>query len=146
LVICAHSALLGRLERQSEELGIAADVHFLEGVADQPLHSLVTVASLFVYPSLEEVFGLPPLQAMACGTPVVASNTSSLSKVLGDAALLVPPTDTQAIADAMAAVLTSPSLAVDLAEWGLARSRQFSWETTARQTLELYESVLGGVT
>ena len=146
LVICTHKALRGRLERRSEELGIAPDVRFLEGVADQALHSLMTAASLFVYPSLEEGFGLPPLKAMACGTPVVASNTSSLPEVLGDAALLVPPADAQAIAEAMAAVLTTPSLAADLSERGLARSRQFSWEATARQTLEVYETVLEGVT
>jgi glycosyltransferase involved in cell wall biosynthesis len=145
LVVCSHNALRGQLERQVEDLGIVPGVRFLERVSDEALTGLMTAASLFVFPSLEEGFGLPPLKAMACGTPVVASDTSSLPEVLGDAAVLVSPTDTQAMADAIAAVLTTPSLATDLSEKGLTRSRQFSWEATARQTLQVYQSVLKGV-
>jgi glycosyltransferase involved in cell wall biosynthesis len=100
----------------------------------------MSAASLFVFPSLEEGFGLPPLEAMACGTPVVASNTSSMPEVLADAALLVSPMDQGELADAMAAVLTSPALAAQLAERGLERSRRFSWEETARQTLAVYRA------
>jgi glycosyltransferase involved in cell wall biosynthesis len=145
-ITCAHSSIKDRLAQTAAELDIAASTVFLEHVSDEGLVNLMTGAALFVFPSLEEGFGLPPLEAMACGTPVVASNTSSLPEVLGDAALLVPPADAQAIAEAMAAVLSTPSLAAELSERGLARSRQFSWEATARQTLEVYETVLEGVT
>jgi glycosyltransferase involved in cell wall biosynthesis len=94
-----------------------------------------------VFPSLYEGFGLPPLEAMACGTPVVTSNVSSLPEVTGDAALLVDPTDTNEIAHAMKRVLTDPALHADLRARGLARARQFSWERSARQIRDIYLEV-----
>jgi glycosyltransferase involved in cell wall biosynthesis len=141
VVVCTHPALRKRLVRKTSELGIEADTVFLDRVSDGHLAALMSAASLFVFPSLEEGFGLPPLEAMACGTPVVASNTSSMPEVLGDAALLVSPMDPRELADAMTAVLTSPALAAQLAERGLERSRRFSWEETARQTLAVYEAI-----
>ena len=90
---------------------------------------------------LRESFGLPPLEALSCGTPVVASNTSSMPEILGDAALLVSPTSVEAIADALGRILTTPSLAEELRERGLERSRTFSWERTARETIDVYERV-----
>ena len=115
----------------------------LGSLAPDLMRLLYGTATVFVFPSLRESFGLPPLEAMACGTPVIGSATSSLPEVLGDAAILVDPTDIRALSDAMAAVLTGPSLAARLSEAGLARSKQFSWEKTARETLAVYESVAG---
>jgi glycosyltransferase involved in cell wall biosynthesis len=139
-VVCTHPSLRKRLVRRASELGTEAETVFLDRVSDGHLAALMSAASLFVFPSLEEGFGLPPLEAMACGTPVVASNTSSMPEVLADAALLVSPMDQGELADAMAAVLTSPALAAQLAERGLERSRRFSWEETARQTLAVYRA------
>ena len=106
---------------------------------EQPLW--YTAADVFVYPSQYEGFGLPPLEAMACGTPVVTSNVSSLPEVTGDAALLVDPTDTNEIADAMKRVLTDPMLHAELRARGLARAKQFSWARSARQIRDIYLEV-----
>lgn len=105
---------------------------------------LLCGASALGYPSLGEGFGLPPLEAMAAGCPVVTSNLSSLPEVVGDAALTVDPRDTEAIADALKRVLTDQGLANDLRTRGRERARQFTWEETARETLVVYEKVVGG--
>lgn len=96
------------------------------------------------YVSLAEGFGLPPLEAMACGCPVVTSNVSSLPEVVGDAALTVDPLDTEAIGDALQRVLTDRALADNLRARGRERARQFTWEKTARATLAVYEKVASG--
>ena len=116
-------------------------VRFLGFLPDELLAIVYRLASVFVFPSLYEGFGLPPLEAMACGTPVVTSNVSSLPEVTGDAALLVDPTDTNEIAHAMKRVLTDPALHADLRARGLARARQFSWERSARQIRDIYLEV-----
>ena len=97
---------------------------------------------MFVFPSLYEGFGLPPLEAMASGTPVITSNVSSLPEVVGDAALLIDPVRPGAIADAMRRVLTEPALREDLRRRGLARVREFSWERSVRRVREIYDEVL----
>jgi glycosyltransferase involved in cell wall biosynthesis len=94
-----------------------------------------------VFPSLYEGFGLPPLEAMASGTPVVTSNVSSLPEVTGDAALLVDPYDPSAIADGIRQVLTDEPLRQRLKLKGLERARQFSWEASVRRVREIYEQV-----
>jgi glycosyltransferase involved in cell wall biosynthesis len=99
------------------------------------------LAGVFVFPSLYEGFGLPPLEAMASGTPVVTSNVSSLPEVTGDAALLVDPYDPQSIADAIRRVITDQALSQDLRRKGLARARQFSWETSVRRIRDIYREV-----
>ena len=123
-------------------LGLEPFVTFTGYVADDDLPALYAGAGLFAFPSLYEGFGLPVLEAMACGTPVVTSNSSSLPEVAGDAALLVDPYDVEAIAGAMRQVLEDPALARDLREWGLARAAEFSWERTARETVAVYEQAL----
>lgn len=111
-------------------------------VAQEDLPSLYREAELFAFPSHAEGFGLPPLEAMACGVPVVSSGAASLPEVTGDAALLVDPDDEATLARAMERVLADSALRASLAARGLERSARFSWERTARRTLEAYHRVL----
>lgn len=126
-----------------KKLGMQDCVHFTGYIPEEDLPALYNAADLFVFPSLYEGFGLPVLEAMACGTPVVTSNTSSLPEVAGDAALLVDPYDVEAIAAAMQRILSVSDLAADLRQRGLERAKQFTWEKTARETIKVYERVLG---
>lgn len=126
-----------------ERLDLAQHVHFTGFVEEEDLPALYNGADLFVFPSLYEGFGLPPLEAMACGTPVVTSNTSSLPEVVGDAAILVDPYNVEEITAAMRSVLEDPDLAQDLRQCGLTQAAKFSWERTARETIAVYEQVLG---
>ncbi len=119
----------------------AADIRFLGYVPEAELPALMNGALALVYPSIYEGFGLPPLEAMACGTPVITSNRSSLPEVVGDAALLVDPDDRAELADAMARIVDQEPLREDLRERGLKQAQRFSWEETARLTLRVYESV-----
>ena len=98
---------------------------------------------MFVFPSRYEGFGLPVLEAMACGCPVVCSNASSLPEVAGDAAILIDPADTSALRRQMDRVLTEPTLREGLRARGLRQAAQFSWERTARETVKVYERVAG---
>jgi len=118
-----------------------ADIRFLGYVPDAELPALMNGALALVYPSIYEGFGLPPLEAMACGTPVITSNRSSLPEVVGDAALLVDPDDRAELADAMARIVDQEPLREDLRERGLKQAQRFSWEETARLTLRVYEGV-----
>jgi glycosyltransferase involved in cell wall biosynthesis len=111
-------------------------------VSEDELRALYAGASVFAYPSLYEGFGLPVIEAMAAGAPVVTSSVSSLPEVAGDAALLVDPTDTNAIASALTRLLSDPTLADDLRARSRARAAQFSWERTARETLALLRSIV----
>jgi glycosyltransferase involved in cell wall biosynthesis len=117
-------------------------VRFLGFVPDETLAVLYRLASAFVFPSLCEGFGLPPLEAMAAGTPVITSNVSSLPEVVGDAALLIDPLDAGAIADATVRVLCDATLRADLSRRGLERAKQFSWERSVARTRDAYRSVV----
>jgi glycosyltransferase involved in cell wall biosynthesis len=99
-------------------------------------------ATVFVFPSLYEGFGLPPLEAMACGAPVICSNASSLPEVVGDAALMFDPRDVDALAANLTHVVNEPALRDELRAKSLARAAQFSWERTARETLAVYRSLI----
>jgi glycosyltransferase involved in cell wall biosynthesis len=103
-------------------------------------------ADLFVYPSQYEGFGLPPLEAMACGTPVVTSNASSLPEVVGSAGKTVNVDDVEALADAMAAVLSDPAEAARMREQGLQRAATFTWEAAAAGCVTAYRRAAGGAT
>jgi len=127
--------VFAEIERQ----GLEGRVVHLGYVPAEDLPPLMSGAEVFVYPSLGEGFGLPPLEAMACGVPVICSNAPALPEVVGDAAILVPPTDVSAWEDAMMNVLASPDLRAMLSQKGLQRSRQFSWLETARLTLSAFE-------
>jgi glycosyltransferase involved in cell wall biosynthesis len=131
------------LARAVEHQGLQAQVTFTGYIPDEHLPALYNAAALFCFPSLYEGFGLPVLEAMACGVPVVTSSTSSLPEVAGDAALLVDPYNVDEIAAVMRSVLQDCELAHDLRRRGLARAAQFSWEKTARETIAVNEKVLG---
>jgi glycosyltransferase involved in cell wall biosynthesis len=123
------------------ELDLSTSVILPGWVPDEHLPGLYAEATLVVMASLYEGFGFPVLEGMAAGTPVVASNTSSLPEVAGDAAILVSPMDTGALADAIDQVLVSPSLATELRARGLNRARQFAWQRTAAETIKVYRAV-----
>ena len=127
--------------RRVKELGLEGSALFPGYIAADDLPALLSGASLFVFPSLYEGFGLPVLEAMACGTPVVCSNISSLPEVAGDAALLVDPLDVEELAAAMERVLGDESLRAELIERGFEQVSKFSWERCARQTLDVLERV-----
>lgn len=120
------------------------DVVFAGRVTDNVLPALYTAAELFALPSLHEGFGLPILEAMACGTPVVTSNCTAMPELAGDAAVLVDPTCVDSIADGMYRLLTHQTLRANMSKHGLQRASQFSWLETARQTLAVYESICKG--
>lgn len=113
-------------------------IHFIGFVEDDMLPAVLSAAEAFVWPSLWEGFGLPPLEAMACGAPVITSNTSSLPEVVGDAALTVPPEDTDAIAHAMRTLLADPERRKSLRDRGMRRAGEFTWKRTAELTYAAY--------
>jgi glycosyltransferase involved in cell wall biosynthesis len=130
--------------RKVEELSLDRHIRLLGYVPDESLPALMSGARLFVYPSLYEGFGLPPLEAMACGTPVVTSNVSSIPEVVGDAALMVDPYDVDELAETMRKVLQDERLREEMRRKGLVRAKLFSWEETARNTRRVYEEVCRG--
>lgn len=123
-------------------LGLDGRVHFLGFVDDADLPALYSEATLFAFPSLYEGFGLPLLEAMACGAPVLSSNASSLPEVAGEAAVLLSPHDPDAWTEAIQAALGDPRQRARLVAAGFRQTRRFSWETAARQLLGIYEGLL----
>jgi len=111
-------------------------------VTDEELAALYSGALGFVFPSLHEGFGIPPLEAMRCGTPVIASNRSSIPEVVGDAALVVDPQDADALSHAMYRLYHDGALREDLRARSLTRAALFSWERTAAETLAAYRAAL----
>jgi glycosyltransferase involved in cell wall biosynthesis len=144
LIIGDEISKLPALRRAVHSHKLHKQVRFLGYLSDDTLAILYRLASVFVFPSLYEGFGLPPLEAMACGTPVVTSNVSSLPEVTGDAAVLVDPTDVESIADGMRRVLADPALAAAMRERGLKRARDFSWEQSVAKIHNVYRAVGGG--
>lgn len=135
----AKGWLYNQIFEQVTREGLSEDILFPGFVDDEDLPMLYTLADLFVFPSLYEGFGLPPLEAMACGTPVVASDNSSLPEVLGQAALLVPAEDTTAITDAMARVLGDANVRTRLADLGRAQAARFTWSGAAHELIDAYQ-------
>jgi glycosyltransferase involved in cell wall biosynthesis len=133
----------GSLRRAVEAAGVRQDARFFGFVPDRTLACLYRLASVFAFPSLYEGFGLPPLEAMACGTPVVTSNVSSLPEVVGDAALLVDPRDAHALAEALGRVLSDEGLRGDLVDRGRLRAQRFSWERSVAAIHDGYMKALG---
>lgn len=137
--------LTAAIEERAAELGLGAQVRFLGYVPDAELPALLTGATAFVFPSLYEGFGLPVLEAMACGAPVLTSASSALPEVAGDAALLVDPADTGAIAAAMARLAADAGLRRALRGRGFARAAHFTWERCARATLAVLREAMGAL-
>ena len=128
----------------AESLGLAQSrrVVFLGRVPDDELPLWYNIASVFVYPSLYEGFGLPALEAMACGSPVLVSNTSSFPEVIGDAGLLLDPGQVRPWVEGLRRTLSDAEVAAAMREKGLQQAETFSWDRTARETLEIYRRVL----
>lgn len=124
--------------RAIDDAGLAKDVILAGFVPNDDLSLLYNGASAFVFPSLYEGFGLPVLEAMACGTPVVAYNRSSVPEVVGEAGILVDELDVEALAEAVHAVLANPGLSESSREKGLVRAKEFTWDKTATGTLKVY--------
>ena len=131
-----------RIEKKVEELFLKDRVIFLNYVPEKNLPHLYSEAAAFVFPSLYEGFGLPPLEAMACGCPVIVSNAASLPEVCGNAAYYVDPHDVESIAQGMHKVLTDGALKRNLIEKGLERAKLFSWEKSAKEHLKVFEEIL----
>ncbi len=125
--------------RRAESSPVASDILFPGYVAESDLPALYSAADLFAYPSLYEGFGLPPLEAMACGTPVVASSSSSLPEVMGDAALLVEPEDVEGLTESLAMALGDIGLRQRMRTRGLEQAAQFTWRASAERMLEVYK-------
>ena len=129
--------------RAVRQLGLETDVLFREFVSQEELVHLYSNAAAFCFPSLYEGFGWPPLEAMACGCPVVASSTSAVPEVVGGGGQLCPPDDATAWVSAVGLILEDAAVARELRERGLARARQFSWQEAARKVLAVYRELDG---
>jgi glycosyltransferase involved in cell wall biosynthesis len=125
-----------------QSLGLAQQVQLIGRVAEDDLPKWYSACNVFVYPSLYEGFGLPVLEAMACGAPVITSNVTSLPEVVGAAGMVIEPTDTEALAAVLARVLNQPQLQAEMRQKSFQRAAQFTWQRTAQQTIESYQSVL----
>ena len=133
----------GGLRALAADLGVADDVVWVGGVPLAETADFYRAADVFVYPSFNETFGLPLLEAMACGTPVMTSNVSSMPEVASDAALLVDPYDVDALARGIARLLSDQALRDTLVARGFTRARQFSWAESVAAIHEAYMDVLG---
>jgi glycosyltransferase involved in cell wall biosynthesis len=129
--------------RLVRELGVEERVIFTGWVPEEDKPPLYSGATAFVFPSLYEGFGLPAAEALACGTPVIASNRSSLPEVVGEGGILVEPTDAEALAEAMKVLLVDDALRAELRQSALVQAAKFSWKQTALETLAVYRKVVG---
>jgi glycosyltransferase involved in cell wall biosynthesis len=135
-------ALFGEERALAERLGVADQVLELGAVPDDDIPALYNAVDLLLFPSLYEGFGWPPLEAMACGTPVVCSRSGSLDEVVGDAALTADPEDIDALTWHAATVLTDVRLRETMVARGLAHAARFTWDRTAEQVISVYREVL----
>ncbi len=139
----AKGWLYDEIFRLVRELELEPITHFPGYVSEEELPLWYNSAECFVYPSVYEGFGLPPLEAMSCGCPVITSNTSSLPEVVGSAGLTVGPDDEAGLSAALARLLTDPAERASRKEQGLGQAQKFTWKETARRTLEVYRRVVG---
>lgn len=136
------SVQVKEIHEKIHSLGIQSVVTFLGHTDLQTLVALYNAATAYVQPSFAEGFGLPVLEAMACGTPVIAARTTSLPEIVSDSAILVDPYDKRSMTKAIDTLFRSKQLREDLAEKGLQRVRQFTWAKTAEETVDVYNAVL----
>lgn len=137
-LVLNHADVEERVNKEITRYELKDRVSLVMRPSQEELVALYNAADVFLFPSFVEGFGLPALEAMACGTPTIVSNRSSLPEVTGDAGLLVSPDDPQEIAAQLERVLTNQSLKIELSERGLRRAGHFSWQRTARMTLDVY--------
>jgi glycosyltransferase involved in cell wall biosynthesis len=126
----------------ANDLEIASRVVFTDYISQKDAPALIASALAFVFPSVYEGFGLPPLEAMACGTPVIAADIPSLREVVADAGVLVDPYDSDRLTRAMENIIDDAALRVHLRHRGIARAATFTWERTAHELLFVYEKLL----
>lgn len=143
-VVGGHGWLFEPVQRRVAELGLENDVVFTGYVPDADLPALYSGAACVLVPSLYEGFGFPVLEAMACGAPVICSHASSLPELAGDAAMLIHPTDDEALAAGVTQILTEPELAASMRAQGLAQAARFTWEACARATADVYAEFAQG--
>ncbi len=129
-------------KKRAEELNVSSNVIFTDHIPQQDMPIFYNAAEVLVYPSFYEGFGLPPIEAMACGTPVIASNVTSLPEVCFEAALLINPFDIDALSYSIERVLSNSLLKLTMVRKSLLRSKDFSWDITAKKTIESYESIV----
>ena len=145
VIIWTNTYLTKVLKRQVEDLGLNERVRFLSQVSDEDLVLLYNGASLFAYPTLREGFGLPLLEAMACGTPVIAANNSSIPEIVGDAAILVndvnPKGNCEELSQKIGQILSNTALQETLTRRGLKQATLFTWYRCARETIDAYRSI-----
>jgi glycosyltransferase involved in cell wall biosynthesis len=142
VIILTHPLMADVLMKQTVDLYLANRIHFIKQVDDEELVLLYNAASLFVFPSLEEGFGLPPLEAMACGTPVIAGKNSSMPEILQDAAILTEAKDPDKIAYGIQKILTDSELKTKLIRKGYSRYVSFSWKKCAIDTISAYKKAV----
>lgn len=130
-----------KLVKLCEELGVSKHVNFAGFIPEEDVSVFYNLCECFAYPSFYEGFGLPPLEAMSCGAPVVCSNTTSIPEVVSDSAHLIDPYSMDSISEGIFNVISSKSLQKELSEKGLKRSQDFSWENTALNTLNAYKRI-----
>lgn len=140
-VVGGQGWLFEPVQRRVAELGLENDVVFTGYVPDADLPALYTGAACALAPSLYEGFGFPVLEAMACGAPVICSQASSLPELAGDAAILIHPTDDEALAAAVTRVLSAPDLAASMRAKGLAQAARFTWHACAHETADVYAAL-----
>ncbi len=151
----AHLVIAGRLPTQNsaffpdprptvERAGVQDRVSFIGWVPEEDKPAVFSEAGMFIFPSLYEGFGLPPLEAMSCGAPVIASNRGSLPEIVGEGGLLIDPLDVNGLAAAMTALAQDEGRRRELAAKGLHQARRFSWQKTVAETLEVYRAVTTG--
>jgi glycosyltransferase involved in cell wall biosynthesis len=133
---------VGPIHQAANQYNDTGKIHFPGFIAEEDLPALLSAAKMLVWPSLWEGFGLLPLESMACGTPVVTSNSSSLPEVVGDAALTVDPYDADAIGEAMLRLASDEKLYKNLRERGLSRAKEFTWKRTAELTCDAYRRAM----
>jgi glycosyltransferase involved in cell wall biosynthesis len=141
VIVWTHPSLAPETQELVERLGLSERLQFVKQVPNEDLVVLYNAATLFVFPSQNEGFGLPLLEAMSCGTPVLTTDNSSIPEVVGDAAIMVEADDTDAMAKEMGRLLMDPSLREELVERGFKRAAGFSWSNCGRDTLRVYEEV-----
>ncbi len=129
-------------QRLAKEFGVLNRTHFIGFVVEEDKPALYSAARVFLYPSRYEGFGLPPLEAMACGTPVIAANTSSLPEVVGDAGILVGVNDAQGWSDALRELLSDETRWNEMRARGIEQAKKFSWERAAQETMDVYRGVV----